>query len=298
MVQTTVQLDSSDLGGAPGGPMGRLSAASLRWSGRLLVAVTWLSGAIFAAYIVAFFGGVAIRGAAERWNESLPGLHDAAAPLATAAIGAHFLAGGILLLLGPIQLIGAVRRRAPAFHRWLGRTYVVSAGIAGVGGLAFIFGSGTIGGRIMDIGFGLYGVLMILCAVQAYRHARGGRYDQHRAWAIRLFALTVGSWLYRMEYAAWHVFLGDLGRGPAFSGWFDAIMVFFFYVPNLIVAELFIRARRTQGGRAGQGAGLGVNLGASAVLLAASGFVVLATVLFTTNAWIPGMVSGVVGGPR
>ncbi|CCV13954.1 hypothetical protein MESS4_610061 [Mesorhizobium sp. STM 4661] len=51
-----------------GGPHG----AALRWSARLLVAASWISGAIFAAYIIAFFGGVALAGAGERWNESLP----------------------------------------------------------------------------------------------------------------------------------------------------------------------------------------------------------------------------------
>lgn len=262
----------------------------LRWSGRLLVAATWISGAIFAVYILAFFGGVAFRGAAERWNESLPGLHDAAAPAATIAIGVHFLAGGVLLLLGPIQLIGGLRRRVPALHRWLGRTYVISAGLAGVGGLGFILGAGTIGGTLMDVGFAGYGILMVLCAVLAWRHARAGRYDRHRAWAIRLFALTVGSWLYRMEYAAWSVIAGDLGRGPGFTGWFDAIMMFFFYVPNLIIAEFFIRARGSRTSAA-------LSLVAAALLLAATAFVVLATWLFSRGAWIPRAISGVAGGP-
>ncbi|MDQ0996172.1 hypothetical protein QFZ34_001349 [Phyllobacterium ifriqiyense] len=33
----------------------------------------------------------------------------------------------------------------------------------------------------MDVGFGLYGTLMILCATLAYVHARSGRYERHRA---------------------------------------------------------------------------------------------------------------------
>src|SRR3546814_7633804 len=63
----------------------------------------------------------------------------------------------------------------------------------------------------MDIGFAIYGALMILCAERAFTHARQRRFDAHRAWAIRLFALTVGSWLYRMEYALWYLVMGDLG---------------------------------------------------------------------------------------
>lgn len=271
-------------------PNGGVQSAALLWSARILVAASWISAAIFGAYIIAFFGGVALSGASERWNESLPGLHDARNPLATIAIGAHFITGGVLLLLGPIQLIGSLRRSIPALHRWLGRIYVVSAGLAGLGGLGFILTRGTIGGGLMNIGFGLYGALMVLCATMAYTHARAGRYEQHRAWVIRLFALTVGSWLYRMEYGLWFLLFGRLGHSIEFTGWFDAIMVFFFYLPNLLVAELFIRARR-------QAPGTAANLGAAAVLLAASAFVVLATWTFTTDYWGPGMISGFTGAP-
>jgi hypothetical protein len=267
-------------------PSGGSHGAALRWSARLLVAASWISGAIFAIYIIAFFGGTALSGAGERWNESLPDLYDGGALLSTVAIGSHFMAGGVLLLLGPVQLIGSVRRNFPALHRWLGRSYVVSAGLAGLGGLGFILGRGTIGGPLMDTGFGIYGALMVFCAVLAYARARAGSYAQHRAWAIRLFALTVGSWLYRMEYGAWFLLSGGVGTGPSFTGWFDAIMMFFFYVPNLIVAELFIRARRRD-------RGVVASFGAAAVLLAASASIVFATWSFTVRSWGPRMMSGI-----
>ncbi|APO77044.1 hypothetical protein AM571_PA00158 (plasmid) [Rhizobium etli 8C-3] len=260
--------------------------AALRWSARLLVAASWISGAIFATYIIAFFGGVVLAGAGERWNESLPGLYDGGALLSTAAIGVHFMAGGVLLLLGPVQLIGSVRRNVPALHRWLGRSYVISAGLAGLGGLGFILRRGTVGGPIMDTGFGIYGALMVLCAAMAYARARAGNYDQHRAWAVRLFALTVGSWLYRMEYGAWFLLSGGVGIRPGFTGLFDAIMMFFFYVPNLIVAELFIRARRRDFGAL-------ASFGAATVLLAASAFIIFATWSFTARSWGPRMISGI-----
>lgn len=182
-------------------------------------------------------------------------------------------------------MIGGVRRNFPALHRWAGRVYVLAAGLAGLGGLGFILGQGTIGGSLMDVGFGIYGALMIVCATQAYVHARARRYEQHRAWAIRLFALTIGSWLYRMEYAFWFLLTGGLGRTSDLTGWFDAIMVFFFYVPNLIIAELFIRARRKDRGAA-------ASLGAATLILAASAFVIVATWSFTVRAWGPGMIRG------
>jgi hypothetical protein len=223
---------------------GRRPQPVLAFSATVLVIASWVSGAIFGAYILSFFGGVALNGSVERWNESLPALHDARTPLATLAIGAHFMTGGVLLLLGPIQLIGPLRRTFPAVHRWLGRLYVTCAALAGAGGLIFIVTKGTIGGATMNAGFGLYGALMMVFALLAYVHARAGRYEIHRAWAIRLFALAVGSWLYRMEYGFWFLVADGAGHTSSFDGWFDAVMAFFFYLPNLVVAEVFIRARQ------------------------------------------------------
>jgi len=272
------------------GPGREWPSRALFWIARLLVAASWISGVLFGVYILLFFGGTALTGAAERWNESLPGLHDGTTPLAVVAIGAHFLTGGLLLVLGPVQLIGAIRRTAPALHRWLGRFYVAAAAIAGVGGVGFILAKGTIGGTVMNLGFGLYGLLMVLCAALAFTHARSRRMEQHRAWAIRLFALTVGSWLYRMEYGFWFLTAGRVGHMDGFSGWFDMVMAFAFYLPNLAVAELFIRARRTSPGSAEQ-------LTTAAVLLAASAFITIATWFFTIRFWGPGMASGLSGAP-
>jgi len=263
----------------------RALAWPIRWSAVALVGTTWISAGIFGAYIVAFYAGSAFNGSADLWNEILPGLHDAAAPAATAAIALHFVAGGILLMLGPVQLLGSVRRRMPRLHRWTGRLYVFAAMSAGLGGLAFIGLKGTIGGPAMNAGFALYGALVTLAAFQAFAQARARCFEQHRAWAIRLFALTVGSWLYRMEYALWFLAVGELGHTDNFSGWFDAVMAFFFYLPNLAVAELFIRSRE----RSLRGAGAAT---AVVVLLAATAFVAVATVFFTTRMWGPGMRIG------
>ena len=96
------------------------SAAALRWAVRALVSIVWISAAIFGLYIVALYAGAVSDGAPERWNESLPRLYEPYEMLATIGIGAHFMTGTILLLLGPIQLIRTGRESAPWLHRWLG----------------------------------------------------------------------------------------------------------------------------------------------------------------------------------
>lgn len=259
-----------------------VSAMALRTAGIGLVAASWLSGALFGAYIVAFYLGAIPVQALDRWNRTLPALYEAGHPGATVGIGAHFAVGAILLLLGPIQLVRPFRDRFRAAHRWMGRVYVSAAALAGGGGLIFILLRGTVGGTVMNVGFGLYGLLMLVAAFQTYRHAQAGRFDQHRAWGIRLFAMVIGSWLYRMEYGFWLPLTGKLGHAHNFSGGFDQVMAFFFYVPNLILAELFLRAGR-RAGRAGQAAG--------AVLLLAATLIVLAgTWYFAVGYWLPGIM--------
>ena len=233
----------SDAARRPLGSRSRgMSATLLRWSGIALVATVWASATLFGLYILAFYAGALAEGDLARWNEVLPRIYERDTPLATASIALHFAAGGLILVLGCIQLINAVRRHFPTVHRWLGRVYVAASMLAGVGGLTFIATKGAIGGTVMDIGFGLYGLLMVLAAVQTLRHARARRMELHRAWAVRLFALAIGSWLYRMDYGFWLLLADGAGHTDTFRGPFDHVMAFFFYLPNLLVAEAFIRA--------------------------------------------------------
>jgi len=269
-----------------------LPARLLRWSGTGLAATAWASAAFFGTYIVFFYAGAIAVGTPVQWNANLPGLFEPRAPMGTAGIAAHFAAGGIILLLGPIQLIARIRKGAPAFHRWAGRVYVIASFIAGLGGLSFIAANGTIGGTAMDVGFGGYGALMAIASVQTWRHARArrlpGRLASHRAWAIRLFALAIGSWLYRMDYGFWILFTGGVGHTADYRGWFDLVMDSAFYLPNLAVAEAFIRARAAPWRP-------GMQLGAAALLAATGGFIALATFQFARMYWIPGIALRITG---
>ena len=264
------------------------SAAMLRWTGMALVVTVWISTTLFGLYILAFYAGALAEGEMARWNTVLPRLYEPETPAATAGIGLHFAAGGIILVLGCIQLIGTIRARYPALHRWIGRIYVAAALLAGVGGLAFIAAKGTIGGTVMDIGFSLYGALMVLAAVQTFRHAQARRLDAHRAWALRLFALAIGSWLYRMDYGFWALLANGAGHTQDFRGPFDRVMAFFFYVPNLLVVEAFIRARRTTAPPA-------LQLIAAGVLAGATGFLLLGTYFFTKFYWGPAILGRLTG---
>jgi Predicted membrane protein (DUF2306) len=271
-------------------PHGRLAAIHLlfHYSRATLAATAWVSASLFGLYILAFYAGALADRTMMRWNENLPGLYEPGTLVTTSGIAMHFAAGGIILILGCFQLIPGVRSRVPALHRWIGRVYVSASILAGLGGLTFIIARGTIGGPVMDLGFAGYGILTVLCAVQTYRYARARQLSQHRAWALRLFALAIGSWLYRMDYGFWLLLAHGAGHVPTFRGWFDHIMAFFFYVPNLLLVELLLRSSHKE-------AWFGARLAASAAFVVATGFLLLGTYYFTKFYWGPAILHRITG---
>jgi len=254
-----------------------------RWSATALVATVWISAILFGLYILFFYAAALFQDDMARWNGVLPDLYNEENRTATLSIGLHFAAGGIILILGSIQLITEVRNRFPNVHRWIGRIYVAASLLTAVGGLTFIAVSGTVGGTVMDIGFGLYGILMLVAAVETMRHARAGRIEIHNAWAWRLYALAIGSWLYRMDYGFWFILADGMGHTRNFTGPFDQFMAFFFYLPNLLVVELMLRGRNREG-RAG------VKMLAGAVFIVATLFLLVGTYFFTVELWGPAIL--------
>ena len=257
---------------------------ALRLASQLLVTTVWVSALLFGLYILAFYFMALLQGNTAQWNEVLPGLYDRATPAATVGIGIHFAPGGIILILGCTQLLKPVRQKYPALHRWLGRIYVFASLGAAVGGLIFIFIKGTIGGLVMDIGFTGYGVLTFLAAIGTIYFARVGNFERHRAWAIRLFALAIGSWLYRMDYGFWFLFMDRLGHNADFNGPFDYFMDFFFYLPNILIAEIFIGRYRVVKGKFAKAITAGV-------LFIITAFLILATYFFTKEYWGPAIMA-------
>jgi hypothetical protein len=279
----TKVLNPSVTPGTSGQRLTKISRVLLDWSGKMLITTVWTSAALFGLYILAFYAAALYEDDMQRWNKVLPGLYSRNSIATTSGIGFHFAAGGIILVLGSIQLIEKVRIRFPAVHRWIGRIYIVASLLAAVGGTAFIVLKGTIGGTAMDIGFGLYGVLMFLAAIQTYRYAVTKQLELHRAWALRLYALAIGSWLYRMDYGFWLLLTDGLGHKPHFTGPFDRVMFFFFYIPNLIVAEAFIRARKYT-------ASALLRIFASFTLFLATAFILVGTYFFTIYYWGPAIL--------
>lgn len=87
-----------------------------------------------------------------------------------------------------------------------------------------------------------------------------------------------------MDYGFWFLLADGAGHTSNFQGWFDQIMDFFFYIPNLIIVELLIRGRNIASSSM-------MKMLTSIVLLLATGFLVLATYFFTVHQWAPAIFS-------
>jgi len=155
----------------------------------------------------------------------------------------HMLSGAVITVFAPLQLIPLLRQKLPALHRWSGRLLASLAVMTAIGGLIYIPLNGTVGGWQMDAAFALYGALMLLSALQTIRYARARRWVDHRDWALRLFLLAIGSWLYRVHYYIWVPLTDRAGvtsLDAGMTGWFDRINIWAFYLPYLLVLELVL----------------------------------------------------------
>jgi len=166
----------------------------------------------------------------------------------TSALGLHFLSGGVILILGcnPTDGAGFVRRW-PALHRWLGRIYVRCRAAGGPrADWTFILVVGTIGGRVMDIGFGLYGALngaggranLPVCQ-SALPQPTSGVGPASVCACDRVVAVSHGLWILACCSAA-AAGIPTISTGP-----FDHVMAFFFLLAEIIcsIVEAFIRAQ-------------------------------------------------------
>jgi hypothetical protein len=154
----------------------------------------------------------------------------------------HVVAAGLALLLGPWQFISALRRRSPRLHRQIGTAYL-ALGVLPGGAAGFYMSWLAFGGMVSHTGFALGSLLWLATGVLAFTAAKARRFEAHRDWMIRNFALTFAAVTLRVQ-------LGScFGAGLRFEDFYP-ILAWSSWIPNLIVAELIVRSLRSGGNRA------------------------------------------------
>jgi len=184
------------------------------------------------------FSCIAIALYATRYFISRPG--DAHFSRYILPLRLHIAGGMGALLAGPWQFSKSLRARSLGLHRWMGRFYLVEVALGSIAGFAMALVSEE--GLPTHFGFGLLAALWFFTGLQAYRMVRQGDIAAHRRWMIRNFALTLAAvtlrnWMPLMLFALHWPFRASY-----------IIVSWLCWVPNLLVAEWFLR-RRTYHGR-------------------------------------------------
>ena len=109
-------------------------------------------------------------------------------PLFYPLLVTHIFLGSIVLLAACLQVWPWLRQTHPRFHRWTGRTYVAALIPAAICAITIAPMTGR--GLNAAVANATLGVLWLLCTVQGFRAARARRFDEHREWMLRSFALS------------------------------------------------------------------------------------------------------------
>lgn len=145
----------------------------------------------------------------------------------------HAGVAGIALLLGPLQFITAMRRRAPIAHRWTGRIYMIACIVGGIAGAVLALGASS--GPIAVSGFFFLAVFWLATSIIGWRAVLRRDFVSHKNWMIRSFALTFAAVTLRLYLLP--AVLMDMGQAYQYIAWAA-------WVPNLVIVETWIAKRK------------------------------------------------------
>src|SRR5712675_2365208 len=122
-----------------------LKAAARFWFG-----VTVIGQLFFAFAVASFYALTALRGNYHAWkitNGYIPGVTKG-----NLAVVMHLFSAVMVMLAGAVQLVPQVRNRFPAFHRWNGRIYMLTAVALSAAGLYMTWIRGSVGDISQHLG--------------------------------------------------------------------------------------------------------------------------------------------------
>ncbi|HEX6218328.1 MAG TPA: DUF2306 domain-containing protein, partial [Sphingomicrobium sp.] len=121
-------------------------------------------------------------------------------------------------------------------HRATGLTYVAACTVAVPTGLVLAFGAST--GPVTGAGFGFLAILTGLFTLQGLRAALARRFDVHREWMLRSYAMIAAAITLRLMIPASFLLGLDFTESYRVIAWACWML-------NLALIELYIRRTRT-----------------------------------------------------
>lgn len=153
----------------------------------------------------------------------------------------HIGLGVVYLTLAPLQFIGSIRLRFPAYHRWAGRL-LVAVGLC-IGLTALFMGivipfSGW-GERVLMV---LFGGWYLIALGTGFVHIRARRPARHREWMLRALAIGLSIATQRVIFVPILLSLADPTYGQiaavSLTAWALA------FISHTTLAEVWIRRTR------------------------------------------------------
>jgi Predicted membrane protein (DUF2306) len=144
------------------------------------------------------------------------------------AFYAHLVSGPTSLMVGTILISDRFRRRAPAWHRALGKLQIACVLLVlAPSGLWMSWYATT--GAVAGVGLALLAIATATCAALGWRTAVARRFDQHRLWMWRMYLLLCSAVVIRLIGGLATVFHADaLSLYPlsAWASWLVPLLVF------------------------------------------------------------------------
>lgn len=223
-----------------------VGAIVLRWAGVLWFVVAAVGQTAFIGFILAFYGVRTATGDFAGWNDKpLIDGYIKGDDAGNIVFAAHVLLASVVTLGGLMQMIPALRRKWPRLHRWTGRTFLVIAIFMALSGVWLAVVRGTYLSVISAVAILINGLLILIFAGLAWRHAIKRRFEQHRRWAMRTFMVVSGVWFLRVGLMGWVVVNREpVGMTNDMSGPADAVLTFGSYLIPLAFLELYGAAEK------------------------------------------------------
>lgn len=145
---------------------------------------------------------------------------------------AHIIAGGLALLIGWIQFNARIRRINPAFHKLMGKIYIIAVLLSSTG--AFYIGFFATGGLVASLGFILLAIIWFVTTVMAYNNIRHGQIEEHKKLMIYSYAACFAAVTLRIWFPLLMLLIGDYNTAYVMAAWLC-------WLPNLLVAQFISR---------------------------------------------------------
>lgn len=154
---------------------------------------------------------------------------------ATPFLFLHVVGAMTALLIGPLQFVIRLRDRWPYLHRAIGWTYILGCLVGAPTG--FVLALGTTAGPVAGSGFAMAALLWPLFTGLALRAALARRFDDHRNWMLRSYAIVAGAITLRLMLPA--ALFSGYDFYPAYR-----LIAWLTWTTNMAVCEIIIHRTR------------------------------------------------------